>query len=450
MNRSTRFLGLVLVLTALFLTTNCASQGDEQAVQGVYDEYRTAVTSADIPVLKRVLAEEKASELDTPRASTMLQTMGAMIPSSPVIREVSVRDKKATITLEGEFEGQTMQGSISFVMEEGLWKVENEHWEVNLGIGSGSGNWAARLKEGQHQQPRERLKWSGHEGSVTRLAFTRDGSRIVSIGYDDFRIKLWDRSSGSLLDEVEIERRPTDLAMLPRSDAAVVVDVHGNVNIWPIDYQGFGEPRLLSGDAGKQPRVAVNSDGTLLATTCWEGPVQLWDVKTGKVIDRLTGEERMRGISFSPRANILAAGHHTNRFTIWYLDAKWGKKKEVEIPRVSEQSDVWSVAISPDGKKLLTGHMDSSITMWDLEKRKEIHDLYVQDASAHDVGFSPDGTLFATAQQNGCVFLWDTETSAGLARMSGHQGAAKTVAFSPAEWELLASGGEDGTIILWQ
>ena len=89
----------------------------------------------------------------------------------------------------------------------------------------------------------------------------------------------------------------------------------------------------------------------------------------------------------------------------------------------------------------------ASITAFAL---RSPHDFYVQDAPAHDVAFSPDGTLFATAQQNGYVFLWDTETSVGLARMSGHQGAAKALAFSPAEWELLASGGEDGTIVLWQ
>ena len=110
MTRSARFLGLVLVLTVLFLTMNCASRNDEQAVEGIYDEYRSAAISADIPVLKRVLAEEKASELDTPQASTMLQMMGAMIPSSPVVKEVSIVGKKATIALEGDFDVTPRKG----------------------------------------------------------------------------------------------------------------------------------------------------------------------------------------------------------------------------------------------------------------------------------------------------------------------------------------------------
>jgi len=316
---------------------------------------------------------------------------------------------------------------------------------------SGSGNWASRLQKGQHEYPKARLEWDGHDGSVTELAFTNDGSRLVSIGYDDFRLRLWDRGSGSLVDEVELEHRPTDLTVLPKGKGVAVVDTHGNVTILPVDYSGFGEPTRLSGDAGAQPRVAASADGKFLATTCFDGPIRVWSLDSKAIVRELPKSEKMRGVAFSPKDDIVAAGSIGNTFSVWNLDAKlFGGHKTVRIPKVSEQSDVWDVAWSPDGKKLLTGHMDSSITLWAVDKKKQIHNFYVEDASTMDVEFAPDGTVFASAQHNGYVFLWDTETSAGLARLSGHDGAVTSIAFSPTEWELVASGGEDGDILIWQ
>jgi WD40 repeat protein len=117
---------------------------------------------------------------------------------------------------------------------------------------------------------------------------------------------------------------------------------------------------------------------------------------------------------------------------------------------VDKQSDVTSVAWSPDGEQILTGHMDSSVTLWEASKRKEVLDLYVPDASTYQVAFSPDGTLFASAQQDGTVYLWDAGTGDRLAGLASHQGAVTAIAFSPVEGEILASGGEDGQVVIWQ
>ena len=63
------------------------------------------------------------------------------------------------------------------------------------------------------------------------------------------------------------------------------------------------------------------------------------------------------------------------------------------------------------------------------------------------VAFSRDGTL-ASGGQDGTVILWDAITEQPIATLTGHTASARSVAFSP-DGSILASGSHDGTVILW-
>ena len=63
------------------------------------------------------------------------------------------------------------------------------------------------------------------------------------------------------------------------------------------------------------------------------------------------------------------------------------------------------------------------------------------------VSFSPDGALLATGGWDGMVILWDVLTREKIIAF-GHTDAIRSVSFSP-DGTTLAAGGEDGTILLW-
>ena len=434
----------ILASTCLVLAGLGCSSGPEDAVRDAYTAYRDALQERDLDRLRDLLAEDQAEDLESPEAAMALEMLAAMAPAASTVTGIEVSGGKAEIRVEGSLEGQAMAGTIDLVNEGGAWKVLHESWEISSS--PGSGNWAEKIRT--EAKPSRSLHWKAHDGAVTRIAFTPDGSQLVSVSYDDKGIRLWDRASGKLVAEAVSEHRPTDLAMFPDGTRIAVADAYGNVTLWPLDHDRLGEPRRLQGDAGKNPvRIAVNAKGTLLVTSAFQGPMYVWDVTRGGRGEDLPKSESIRGVAFSPRDDVVVGGGYGNTFTVWDLD---GGRKEYRIPKVTEQSDAWAVAVSPDGKRVVTGHMDSSITVWDIARKKQIHDFYVQDQSTHAAAFSPDGTVIATAHQNGKVYLWDAETAIEVAILGPHQGAAKSVAFSDAEWDLLASGGEEGEIAIWR
>lgn len=106
-----------------------------------------------------------------------------------------------------------------------------------------------------------------------------------------------------------------------------------------------------------------------------------------------------------------------------------------------------SLAFSPNGKYIVSGDSDGVIKIWDLTNGEARSIESPGKSRVNAVVFSPDGAQIASSDGNN-IILWDAETAEQVSVLEGHTDWVRSLAYN-ADGSILASGGDDKTIRLW-
>ena len=481
---------VITFVTALAGFCFACSGGDSasEAKKATFLAYQQAVQDQDLATLRRVLSKEALAEIEQSGVDleTAVEMIASMTPSEVRVQTAAVDQNELLVNGSSADLGAT-QGRIRFIEEDGEWKIANVSWEVTADLAvsaSGGaltpwdpdsdikiGGWrlnapkfdaiedkylargsgvekpvtTAFIKDGQ---PQPKFVVRGEGAEFDHLAFSPDGSYLVTASYGDYMVRLWDAATWTPLDEHKMENRPTGIDFAPSAEYFVTGDVYSNLNVWRIENGRLSEPVEKPAAAGKHLAVAISGNGKLLATVSFDEVMTLWDVESMTKLRRIKPDMGFRCVAFSPTAPILAAGlANDNKFVLW--DLRKGKGRVISVPKVSPQSDCASIGFSPDGRFIVTGHSESSISVWDVAKQKQLKNFYVRDASTNCVRFSPDGSVFATAQSNNNIYIWESGSAQLKATLMSHEGSINKIAFHPNGAQLVSTS-DDHTMIVWE
>jgi WD40 repeat protein/predicted Ser/Thr protein kinase len=204
-------------------------------------------------------------------------------------------------------------------------------------------------------------------------------------------------------------------------------------------------------------------DGKQVLSADCVGTIRLWDVATGKVVHifECNGKEFWRtslSQSISPDGSkAMVAGGSDHQVHVY--DLKTGK----EIDRLDHGAFVRAVAYSPDGQQALSGSWDKTMCLWDITARKKIRTFPTHGTVVNAVAFAnngrwaiaatggfADGNRFVKTGGKDCaIHVYDTATGEKLQEFTGHAWDVVSVAVS-SDNRYLLSGSTDGTIRLWR
>jgi len=197
---------------------------------------------------------------------------------------------------------------------------------------------------------------------------------------------------------------PDMLLSASRDKSLIVWDLKTETNEAGEREFGVAKKRL-TGHSHFVEDVAISSDGQFALSGSWDATLRLWDLKTGQTTRRFVGHSK----------------------------------------------DVLSVAFSQDNRQIVSGSRDKSINLWNTLgqcKYSITEDGHKEWVSC--VRFSPNVTtpLIVSAGWDKVVKVWNLSTCKLRTNLIGHSGYVNTVTVSP-DGSLCASGGKDGTAMLW-
>jgi len=196
-----------------------------------------------------------------------------------------------------------------------------------------------------------------------------------------------------------------------RSDLILSASRDKSVIVWHLtrgedDPNEYGRAhRALRGHSHYVEDVVISKDGHFALSASWDGTLRLWDLNYGTTTRRFVG--------------------HTK--------------------------DIMSVAFSADNRQIVSGSRDKTIKLWNTlgECKYTIDDAHNDWVSC--VQFSPNAAnpVIVSAGWDRVVKVWQLTDEFKLRKsLQGHTGYINAVTVSP-DGSLCASGGKDGTAMLW-
>ena len=144
-------------------------------------------------------------------------------------------------------------------------------------------------------------------------------------------------------------------------------------------------------------------------------------------------------------------------FGHYFLTGSWDKQAHLFATThvaplrtfIGHDSGVDRVCFHPNGCYVFTAGADKTVRMWAVSNAFCVRMFTGHTGYINAMKCSPSGKLLATADDAGCILLWDLGPGRLLKRMRGHdKGGIWEIAWS-AESHVLISGGEDGTVRVW-
>jgi len=235
---------------------------------------------------------------------------------------------------------------------------------------------------------------------------------------------------------------------LQQPDMLLTASRDRSIIMWNLtrDEEQYGvAQRRLTGHGHYVQDVAISSDGQFALSGSWDATLRLWDLNTGQTARRFIGHSKdVLSVAFSADNRQIVSGSRDKAINLWNT---LGQCK-FSITEDGHKEWVSCVRFSPNLQTplIVSAGWDKLVKVWNLTNCKLRTNLIGHTGYVNTVTVSPDGSLCASGGKDGTAMLWDLNEGKHLSSLdAGDQ--IHALCFSPIRYWLCAAAA--GTIKIW-
>ncbi|MBX7218451.1 MAG: SUMF1/EgtB/PvdO family nonheme iron enzyme [Blastocatellia bacterium] len=284
-------------------------------------------------------------------------------------------------------------------------------------------------------------RYEGHANFVESVAFSPDGSHMVTASADN-TAKVWDVADKQVVLTLAGHQATVNTAEYSRDGKRVVTASYdGTAKVW--DATGH-VLMTIAGHQGSVTTATFDPTGKRIVTSGLDRTARVWDAVTGNLLLTITGHQgSLNSARFSPDGSQILTGSSDQTAKIWN---SWSG--QLMMTFAGHHNAITSAVFSPDGKIVATASADNTIRIWQVETGQVVGEFTGHKSQVNQVCFNPDGHFLVTASVDQTAGVWDVATGKLLFWFNQDHSPLLSVTFSP-DGSRIATAGQDQVAFLY-
>lgn len=274
--------------------------------------------------------------------------------------------------------------------------------------------------------------------SISSMDFSEDG-QLVAAGTTESYIRVWSLD-GKALPTLNTHEKGS------KFNSRKLIGHSGPVYDVSFSDSASGPPQRLFGDEGNQA-PPLDTRPKLLLSCSGDGQIRLWSLESWTCLCIYKSHDGpVYRTQWGPHGHYFLSGGYDKTARVWMQDHATPQRL-----LVGHDTSLSALAWHPNGMYVFSAsdETDKSIRMWSVVTGACVRVFAGHNDHVTALECAPNGQIMASADVAGNIFFWDLAKGSRIKRSRGHgKGGIWSLSFS-VESNVLASGGQDGTVRLW-